>query len=217
MKQEDSSQRRSASPGNEQHGEGDSFAQSMGLETESSAVVQSATETTESASQILNRSDVFQSPSLARRSSDVQPMVRRRSGDTTRSTSALMGVTARREAGAANPSRNAEINRYAHTPAGQGLHDQPNVPSNDFMKAGAFPLQRTTNYLKHKSQQITSLLTTESMSYLEKVSGMWIGGQKHYGEAEGVLSEDQTVDPEDKEGGLNHGDRFRAHFALPPT
>ncbi|KAJ5132352.1 hypothetical protein N7448_006510 [Penicillium atrosanguineum] len=217
MKQDDSPQRRSASPGNEQQGEGDSFAQSMGLETESSAVVQSATETTESASQILNRSDVFQSPSLARRSSDVEPIVRRRSGDTTRSTSAQMGATARREAEAANSSKNAENIRYAPTPAGQGLHDQPVVPLNDFMKTGAFPLQRTTNYLKNKSQQITSLLTTESMSYLEKVSGMWIGGQKHYGEAEGVLSGDQNIDPEDKEGGLNHGDRFRAHFALPST
>ncbi|KAJ5684249.1 uncharacterized protein N7477_000594 [Penicillium maclennaniae] len=216
-KQGDPTQRRSASPRNEQQGEGNSFAQSMGLETESSAIVQSATETSESASQILNRSDVFQSPSLARRSSYVQPMARRGSGETTQSTSAQMGTTARREAGAADSSRNAEISRCAPTPAGQGLHDQPGVPSNDFMKTGAFPLQRTTTYLKNKSQQITSLLTTESMSYLEKVSGMWIGGQKHYGEAEGILSEDQTVDPDDKEGGLNHGDRFRAHFALPST
>lgn len=189
----------------------------MGLETESSAVMQSATETTESASQILNRSDVFQSPSLARRSSDVEPIARRRSDDTTRSTSVQMGANARQEAGAGDSRRQAENIRYASSPAGQGVHDQPAVPLNDFMKPGGFPLQRTTNFLKTKSQQITSLLTTESMSYIEKVSGMWIGGQKHYGEAERVLSEDQNVDPEDKEGGFNHGDRFRAHFGLPST
>jgi sterol 3beta-glucosyltransferase len=213
----DSPQGRSASPGNEQQGEGDSFAQSMGLETESSAVMQSATETTESASQILNRSDVFQSPSLARRSSDVEPIARRRSDDTTRSTSVQMAANARQEAGAGESRRQVEKIRYASSPAGQGVHDQSAVPLNDFMKPVGFPLQRTTNFLKTKSQQITSLLTTESMSYIEKVSGMWIGGQKHYGEAERVLSEDQNVDPEDKEGGFNHGDRFRAHFGLPST
>lgn len=55
------------------------------------------------------------------------------------------------------------------------------------------------------------------MGYIEKVSGMWAGGRRHYGEAEGILPDDQDVDPEDKEDGCNHGDRFRAHFALPPT
>jgi sterol 3beta-glucosyltransferase len=192
----------------------------MGLETESSAVVQSATETTESASQILNRSDVFQSPSLARRSSDVEQMRRRRSDDTTRSASAQMGATARREVGLASSGRNADSIRHAPAPAGQGAHDQPGVPLNDFTKTGKYPLQRAAGfaeYLRSRSKQMSSLLATESMGYIEKVSGMWIGGQKHYGEAEGVLSEDQTVDPEDKEGSLNHGDRFRAHFALPST
>ena len=218
-KQDYSPQGRSASPGNEQRGEADSFAQSIGLETESSAVVRSATETTESASQILNRSDVFQSPSLARRSSDVEQMGRRRSDDTTRSASVQIGATARREVGVAGPGRNAE-NIHAPIPAGQRVHDHPNVPLNDFMKTGAYPLQRAAGfaeYLKSRSKQMSSLLATESMGYIEKVSGMWIGGQKHYGKAERVLSEDQNVDPEDKEGSLNHGDRFRAHFALPST
>jgi sterol 3beta-glucosyltransferase len=55
------------------------------------------------------------------------------------------------------------------------------------------------------------------MGYIEKVSGMWAGGRRHYGETEGVLPDNQDVDPEDKEDGVKHGDRFRAHFALPST
>jgi len=217
-KQDNSPQARSSSSGNERRGEEDSFAQSMGLETESSAVVQSATDTTESASQILNRSDVFQSPSLARRSSGVEQTGRRRSDATTRSASAKMDATARRKVGAASSGRKAENVRYA--PADQGAHDQSSAALSDFVKTGAYPLQRAAGfaeYLKSRSKQMSSLLATESMGYIEKVSGMWIGGQQHYGEAERVLSEDQNVDPENKEGGLDHGDRFRAHFALPPT
>jgi sterol 3beta-glucosyltransferase len=91
---------------------------------------------------------------------------------------------------------------------------------NDLVKAGAYPFQRAAgfaDYVKNRSRQMSTLLATESMGYIEKVSGMWTGSQKHYGEREGPL-QGQSVDAEDEgEGGLNHGDRFRAHFALPPT
>ena len=55
------------------------------------------------------------------------------------------------------------------------------------------------------------------MGYLEKVSGMWTGGRKHYGEHEGIMPEDRLIDPEDEEAASGHGDRFRAHFALPTS
>jgi sterol 3beta-glucosyltransferase len=91
---------------------------------------------------------------------------------------------------------------------------------NDLVKAGAYPFQRAAgfaDYVKNRSRQMSTLLATESMGYIEKVSGMWTGGQKHYGEREGPL-QGQSIDAEDEgEGRLNHGDRFRAHFALPPT
>ena len=64
---------------------------------------------------------------------------------------------------------------------------------------------------------MSNLLATESMGYVEKVSGMWAGGRRHYGDAEGIVSEygqDETVDEDDPDGS---GDRFRAHFALPAT
>lgn len=226
-KQHDSPSKRSATVGNDFQGEADSFANSGGQETQYSPVVQSITETTESASQILNRSDVFQSPtmrSFPRRSSDVGDMGRRRSDDTARSASAWLGAAAPREAGVANLATNADNIRYPLGPVDQAVPQpsiyQSGVPLNEVVKAGAYPLQRAAGfaeYLKSRSRQMSSLLATESMGYIEKVSGMWIGGQKHYGETEGILSEDQNVDPEDKKSDLSHGDRFRAHFALPST
>lgn len=195
-----------------------SFANSTEQGTESSPIVESMTETSESASQILNRSDVFQSPTmrpLPRRSSDVGETSRRRSDDTARSTSARVG---------AKPRQNIRIDDRANVkqrpPDSHSPHRPSNVPLNEFVKAGAYPIQRVAgfaDYLKSRSKQMSSLLATESMGYIEKVSGMWEGAQKHYGESEGVLDEDQTVDPGEKEGDSNYGDRFRAHFALPPT
>lgn len=63
---------------------------------------------------------------------------------------------------------------------------------------------------------MSNLLATESMGYVEKVSGMWAGGRRHYGDA-------QDPAPEDPAGGAadddeyGHGERFRAHFALPES
>lgn len=90
----------------------------------------------------------------------------------------------------------------------------------ELVKAGSYPLQRAgafADYLKNRSTSMRKLLATESMSYLEKVSGMWAGSRKHYGENEGVVPDDRDVDPEDEEANVGHGDRFRAHFALPTT
>lgn len=207
-RQDQLSRTQSESFGNDHQGSGDSFAHSADQGTDSSHVVQSMTETNESASQILNRSDVFQSPtmrSLPRRRSDVGDIHQRRSIDTARG---QFGTSARRD------TRGTPEHMFV--PRDQ----QANVPLNEFVKAGAYPLQRAAGfaeYLKSRSKQMSSLLATESMGYIEKVSGMWIGGQKHYGETEGVISGDRGLDPEEQEGDINHGDRFRAHFALPST
>ncbi|KAJ5103748.1 hypothetical protein N7532_004277 [Penicillium argentinense] len=215
----------STSARNEFQGSADSFAHCAEQGTESSAAVRSMTETTESASQILKRSDVFQSPtmrSLPRRSSDGGDVTRRRSDDTARSATARLGDI-NPLTGHSNRDRIVENTLSSSESEDQGgipSQHQSNVPLNDLAKAGAYPLQRAAGlaeYLKSRSRQMSSLLATESMGYIEKVSGMWTGGQQHYGETEEVLPEDRTVDPEDHEGGLNHGDRFREHFALPAT
>ncbi|KAI2713706.1 CAZyme family GT1 [Penicillium roqueforti] len=224
QRQEVSPRKRSSSVGNENQGSTDSFAEQG---TESSPIVQSMTDTTESASQILHRSDVFQSPTmrtLQGRSLGVGENIQRNSDDTTPSASTRLDLGAATGSPSRTLGRNetTEDTRYI---AGESNTMQSSGPSsvthlNDLVKVGAYPLQRAAGfaeYLKSRSKQMSTLLATESMGYIEKVSGMWIGGQKHYGEREGPLLEDQNVDPEDNEGSFNYGDRFRAHFALPST
>ena len=63
---------------------------------------------------------------------------------------------------------------------------------------------------------MSNLLATESMGYVEKVSGMWAGGRRHYGDTQDSAPEDQhggVVDDDDD----GHDGRYRAHFALPET
>ncbi|KAJ6033355.1 hypothetical protein N7444_011126 [Penicillium canescens] len=203
--------KRGSSDGHENQS-ADSFAEHG---TASSPIVQSMTDTAESASQILNRSDVFHSPTMRamrRRSSDVGETIRR-SDETTRSASAQLDLD---RAGRAIDKSDAldQSDVMQASSLGSVAH------LNDLVKAGAYPFQRAAgfaDYVKNRSRQMSTLLATESMGYIEKVSGMWTGSQKHYGEREGPL-QGQSVDAEDEgEGGLNHGDRFRAHFALPPT
>ncbi|GMF89622.1 unnamed protein product [Aspergillus oryzae] len=196
----------------------DSFVNSFEQATDASAVLQSMIDTTESASQILNRSDVFQSPTihtLRQRHPSGDRTGRRLSDGTARST----------HPNAADANRNGQEMQYASSDSDQGTQHPSKVNSsaptlNELVKAGAYPLQRAAGfaeYLRSRTRQMSNLLASESMGYIEKVSGMWAGGRRHYGETEGVLPDDQDVDPEDKEDGVKHGDRFRAHFALPST
>ncbi|THC91878.1 hypothetical protein EYZ11_008655 [Aspergillus tanneri] len=200
----------------------DSFVNSFEQATESSAVLQSMTDTTESASQILNRSDVFQSPTihtLRHRPSDTDRTGRRHSDETARSISNAVADSS------TFPRRHGHGIQYAISESDQETQGASKVhtsaPSlNELVRAGVYPLQRAAGlaeYLKNRSKQMSTLLASESMGYLEKVSGMWAGGRKHYGEGEGVQPDDQDVDPEDREDGCGHGDRFRAHFTLPST
>ncbi|KAJ5888470.1 hypothetical protein N7495_008511 [Penicillium taxi] len=196
--------KRSASAENGPQDSTDSFVNSIDQGTEPS-IMQSVTETNESASQILNRSDVFQSPTmriLPRRPSEVRNY-RRRSNDTTLSASPGLGLSV---------DVNVDNRESSIDDSADQKHNYPNATGYPFQRAAGF-----AEYLKSRSKQMSSLLATESMGYIEKVSGMWSGSQKHYGETEGVLTEDQDICAEDKEGDSNYGDRFRAHFALPPT
>ncbi|KAB8232852.1 UDP-glucose:sterol glycosyltransferase [Aspergillus alliaceus] len=208
------------SPRTRQRDLSDSFVNSFEQATDASAVLQSMTDTTESASQILNRSDVFQSPTINTwQRSSVDRTGRRFSDETARSTHAI----------AADPAALVKRNRQEVQHAGSESDQDTQHPSkvtssaptlNELVKAGAYPLQRAAGfaeYLRNRSRQMSTLLASESMGYIEKVSGMWAGGRRHYGETEGILPDDQDVDPEDKEDGVKHGDRFRAHFALPST
>ncbi|QSS63499.1 UDP-glucose:sterol glycosyltransferase [Histoplasma capsulatum] len=205
----------------------DSFVQSLEHATESSAILQSTSGTVESASQILNRSDVFRSPTIHRLQNSLSgsgEAPRRHSEDTarfpptsadllplrTQTTQSLM-KQAQQDAGS-DSEHDFQLRSVAPSASSPTLQE--------LMKAGSYPLQRAAGfagYLRNRSKHMSNLLATESMGYFEKVSGMWIGGKRHYGDGETILSEDKMVDPEDEEQGCEHGDRFRTHFALPPS
>ena len=183
-----------------------------------------------SASQILTRSDVFHQPRPQRQRMDTvqsistNPTRRSSEIETIQSSSPQQDSTPPVPIKAAGDRR-----RALQDEAGQGDSDSDragitrNTSSptlQDLVKAGSYPLQRAAGfagYLKNKSGRMSKLLATESMSYLEKVSGMWAGNRKHYGQDEAALPDDRDVDPEDDEAQVGAGDRFRAHFALPAS
>lgn len=102
-----------------------------------------------------------------------------------------------------------------------GGDERPLTPSlQSITKMGTYPLQRAgafADYLNKTSKRMSSLLATESMGYVEKVSGMWKGGGKHYDEPAGLRVDDDDLE-EDADGKVQTSmERFRAHFALPDT
>ncbi|KLJ12336.1 sterol 3beta-glucosyltransferase [Blastomyces silverae] len=218
------------SPGGKLLNSSDSFVQSLEHATDSSAILQSTNGTVESASQILNRSDVFQSPTIHKLRdtlSGAGEAPRRHSEDTARFAPSPADVRIH------PPSRTQttqSLTKPEHQDGGSDsehdlqhrsvAHSASSPTLQELMKAGSYPLQRAAGlagYLKSRSKRMSNLLATESMGYFEKVSGMWIGGKRHYGEGETILPDDRMVDPEDEEQGCEHGDRFRAHFALPSS
>ncbi|OCT47410.1 Sterol 3-beta-glucosyltransferase [Cladophialophora carrionii] len=211
----------------------DSYVQSIDKETDSStAPLSPRAEAQMSASQILTRSDVFHTPAVHRMdtlaSMSTEPSRQSSDAGTMRSGSPPRGQispTPMRPLPEPQQGRRSTVQTEAllltEMPSGQKMPRNDSSPTlQDLVKAGAYPLQRAgafADYLKNRSSSMRKLLATESMSYLEKVSGMWAGNRKHYGENEGVVSEDRGVDPEDEEANVGHGDRFRTHFALPAT
>ncbi|KAL2141570.1 hypothetical protein VTI28DRAFT_2220 [Corynascus sepedonium] len=180
----------------------DSYVQSMGDPSQASlsAMMASASSEDPSASQILKDSDVFHSPTArqTRRAQEGQhtlsPIAPRSPREARRASSKPRTV----EAG--------EVEATATTPTLQSIATMGGYP---FRKANAF-----IGYLDRHSRRMSNLLATESMGYVEKVSGMWKGGGKHYDEPAGLRTDDEDAedDPEDR---ANSEARFRAHFALP--
>ncbi|KAL9625610.1 MAG: hypothetical protein Q9160_000323 [Pyrenula sp. 1 TL-2023] len=219
------------SPPSKHQDSSDSYVQSMEPGTESSLNIDSATDTQNSPSQILNRSDVFRSPTIERLRASPSTSnhdVRRHSEDTTRSApKADIKVHPPSRAHTKADMIPVHSPLLKKSPATSTAGDSEKIGRTssstalqDLVKAGSYPLRRASglpSYVKNRSKRISNLLATESMSYFEKVSGMWAGGRRHYSENEDVLPDDEWGDAEDTEAGGGHGDRFRAHFALPST
>ncbi|KAL8655593.1 MAG: hypothetical protein Q9226_002989 [Calogaya cf. arnoldii] len=206
-------------------GSSDSFVHSVEPGTESSALEVSSNATQASASQILDRSDVFQSPTIQRHQNlprEHIEMPHRRSYDSVKP----KGVPADIQIYPPSRSQTLASPKTRPLPLPHQIPDGPLQPSTSsptlqqLVKAGSYPLQRAAGfagYLRSRSTRMSRLLATESMGYVEKVSGMWAGGRKHYGDAEGVIPDGHADDCEDDEDPAGHGDRFRAHFALPSS
>jgi sterol 3beta-glucosyltransferase len=190
----------------------------------SSAVAQSASENEESqasASQILRSSDAFFAPTIQRSASatrgrDTQPSLGTQaiSHSPTRDSSVPGREKLKLRHGATTgtlDSSDADQVESASSGATPGLQT--------WVKAGAYPLQRAAGfagYLNRHSSRMSKMLATESMGYVEKVSGMLKGGKKHYDEPAGMGLEDE-VDDESSEQPGGTKDRFREHFALPDS
>ncbi|KAL8834178.1 MAG: hypothetical protein Q9170_003879 [Blastenia crenularia] len=203
----------------------DSYVHSLEQGTESLTLNSSSNETQPSASEILDRSDVFQSPTIPHRQ-QLPEMTddrrRKRSGISPNAKDLPSGIQTNlptRTQAKASPKVRPQPLPH------QVLNDQLPLSNStptlqQLVKAGSYPLQRAAGfagYLRSRSTRMSRLLATESMGYVEKVSGMWTGGRKHYGDAEGILSDGRAEEAEDEDDPGGYGDRFRAHFALPPS
>ena len=201
--------------------------------TESSAAVQSIEESNVSASQILNRSDVFKAPTIRHSgtSSDQSDKAARysqtgQSQDTTRSSGGgkehlkSPKFARPKQSGSPGPGR-SPLGTPDIEDESEAHHANPRLSGSslqDLVGAASYPLQKASGlagFLKTRSKVMSNLLAKESMGYYEKVSGMWAGGRKHYTTAQGLEPNDQVHGIEEDEDAAKAAEHFRDHFALP--
>lgn len=197
----------------EKQGSSDSFVHSLEDPGSSGALHSTSDETQASASQILRGSDVFLSPTIQRSSS----ATRRQDHDENSSSQSPTRDTSNNRP---SPRRAATAGSLTGSSAGQPDQSASGPSLQTIVKASAYPLQRAAGfagYLNKHSKRMSTLLATESMGYVEKVSGMWKGGKKHYDEPQGMAPDDDAYGTVDEEEAAVSGDRFREHFGLPDT
>lgn len=185
--------------------------------TESSAAVQSMDESSASASQILNRSDVFRAPAIHSTSdshAEQSGHAARNSQDTTRSS------------GSGKPQKllNRPLNHPNNAPEVEEDTDpgQPRLSnsSSALQDIASYPLQKASGlagFLRTRSKRMGNILASESMGYYEKVSGMLAGGRKHYNTADGLEPDDQVHGFEYEDDAAKAGENFREHFGFSGT
>ncbi|RDA95657.1 hypothetical protein CP533_1219 [Ophiocordyceps camponoti-saundersi (nom. inval.)] len=152
-----------------------------------------------SASQILRGSDVFRSPTMRRSTSSSPPV----------NTESRASKGEQQQLQAAEAADQADTSQRPLTPSLQSI-----------TKIGSYPLQRAgalADYLNKTGKRVSSLFASESMGYVEKVSGMWKGGRKHYDEPAGLRPDDEELEEDSEDKVQTSMERFRAHFALPES
>ena len=204
-------------------GSTDSFVHSLEQGTESSAPNISSNDTQASGSQILDRSDVFQSPTIHQLQNPLHLCTidkRGHSFDSARKDSGDAQIKIRPPSRSQTNDIDTEFQQGLDLEKSEISHADSAPSLHQIFKASAYPLQRAAGlagYIRSRSKRMSHLLATESMGYVEKVSGMWAGGRRHYGEKEGPLPDDRLEGLDDEGDPASHGDDFRAHFALPPS
>lgn len=210
-------------PSSKPQGSSDSYVHSLERGTESSAPNHSSNDTQASGSQILSRSDVFHSPTiqnLEQSPSRSRDRIRRRSENASPQNSLHAGIRVHPPTRSHTQQGSPKGRTGIAETEGQLQQSSSSPTLQQLVKAGAYPLQRAAGfagYLRTRSKRMSNLLATESMGYVEKVSGMWAGGRRHYGDGGGVVPDDRIEDFEDEDDASGYDERFRAHFALPPT
>lgn len=196
----------------------ESYVHSMGDPASIAAIASGSDETQASASQILKGSDVFRAPTIqtagnthqAHGAGEEHATAAKNIDSTTEDTQRLTVK------GRPDPHRGNTVETVGSSNGG-AESTTGSVPGlQTIVKVGSYPLQRAAGlvgYVNKHSKRMSSLLATESMGYVEKVSGMWKGGKKHYDDQPG-LAEDEGICEDDDE---SSGDRFRDHFALPSS
>lgn len=216
------------------HESSSSVAHSLAHDTESSAAIQSIEDTNASASQLLEGSTLFKSPTMHRiprsASQSSAENNRRVSEDTARSLeggkeskstrlprSDPRRSTATSQGGVQTQYESAHENAAAQRKAAT---TGSAYALRELVKAGTSPFQTASNvadYVSKRSKHMSSLLATESMGYYEKVSGMWAGNRRHYGAADALMPDNEVHEADDEETAANHTERFQKHFGFPET
>lgn len=159
----------------------------------------------QSASQILQGSEVFHSPMMQRSASGSKGKERSSPGP-------LSGLDRY------TPHHAATTGHVVDPGSGETQDQVPQTPTLDTIsKMGSYPLQRVgafADFLTRHSKRVGGMLATESVGYAGKVSGMWKGGQKNYDEPAALRADDEA---EDEEQNKLAEERFQQHFALKTT
>ncbi|KAK4160515.1 family 1 putative glycosyltransferase [Cladorrhinum sp. PSN259] len=187
----------------------DSYVQSLEDPSQASLSALIASESSEdpSASQILRGSDVFHRPTIQRAeqgSPGVVSPTRPRAPGTVKS----MPQQPRTSTGQFSSQHAGTVDGAPVTPTLQSIAAMGSFP---FKKANAW-----MGYLDQQSRRMSNLLATESMGYVEKVSGMWKGGKIHYNEPAGLRTDDEDTEDDPEERAISEAS-FRAHFGLPAS
>ncbi|KAF9733093.1 Sterol 3-beta-glucosyltransferase [Paraphaeosphaeria minitans] len=203
----------------------DSATNSVDPGTESSAHVQSMDESNGSASQILGRSDVFRAHTVhsgQATTSERSDELDRHSQDTTRSSGGRNfhpnPPRQSKQSGGPGAAHSAKYKHELENGPDQTTARLSTSSTAALQDIASYPLQKAAGlagFLRTRSKKMGNLLSTESMGYYEKVSGMLAGGRKHYNVADGLQPNDRVHNPEEDEDAAKAAQHFQEHFALP--